>query len=147
MVDGLKKNLGPERDQRVWVGIPLLLLALLGIVGPILFILWPPSNLTRDYLVLEQLIVNMVEYWEFHDMSINTKFVALEGWTRLPLDGHGTPARATVQFTVERARGGAQRLQLPILHLPETGAETIQDLPTAERDIVEQRDDPRGSGA
>jgi hypothetical protein len=141
MVGRLTESLMGVQEQRMIVGNPLLVLAVAGVFTPILFILWPPSNSTRDYLLAEQIVVNAVKYWEFNDMSINTKFAARERWSRLPSRAGGMPDPGTGRSTAQAGPSGSERHQSDTTGHPVAGSGVAQNLLAREQDIVEQRNE------
>lgn len=66
--------------ERYVMGIVLFLFSLLGILSPILLIVYPPiTAFGRIYVAVETLAMNLSRYWDFSDLSINAKIINENG--------------------------------------------------------------------
>jgi hypothetical protein len=76
MVKMMQGYLAPTQEQRLLFGYSTLIPALAGIVTPMIFALAHPSAFTQIYWFVEQSVVNVVKYYDFCEISINSKFDA-----------------------------------------------------------------------
>jgi hypothetical protein len=76
IVKMMQGYLAPTSGERLVFGYSMLIPALAGIIAPVIFALARPSAFAQIYWLVEQSVVNVVKYYDFCEVSINSKFDA-----------------------------------------------------------------------